>query len=75
MSTRAQILQTANRTLAVSALALLLSVLAAYPFAEHFSMGLQVTAHLAITVAAGFFKLGYVVRLAAQHDMALTQRA
>lgn len=57
-----------NRTMAVSSLALLVSAGAAYPFAQHFGLALQILAHLTITVAAGFFKLGYVIRLAAQHE-------
>lgn len=61
-------LRLGNRTMAVSGLTLIAGVGAAYPFAAHFSLLLQILAHLAITVAAGFFKLGYVLRLAAQHE-------
>lgn len=60
-----------NRAMALSGLALVLSVLAAYPLAHHLGMVLQIVAHLAIAVAAGVFKLGYVIRLAAQHELAL----
>lgn len=59
-----------NRTMAVSGATLLLGVGIAYPFAPHFGLVLQIVAHLAIVVAAGFFKLGYVLRLAAQHEQA-----
>ncbi|MCW5665256.1 MAG: hypothetical protein KIT35_15605 [Piscinibacter sp.] len=59
-----------NRTMALSGLTMLVGVGAAYPFAAHFGLGLQIVAHLAITIAAGFFKLGYVLRLAAQHEQA-----
>lgn len=59
-----------NRTMAVSGLTMLVGVGAAYPFAAHVGLGLQILAHLAITIAAGFFKLGYVLRLAAQHERA-----
>lgn len=59
-----------NRTMAASGLALLAGVFAAYPYAHHFGLALQIVAHLAITIAAGFFKLGYVLRLAAQHERA-----
>jgi len=41
------------------------SVLIAYPYAQRFGLGTQIAAHLAIPVSAGFFKLGYVLRLAA----------
>jgi hypothetical protein len=59
-----------NRAMAVSGTAMLLGVGAAYPFAHHLGLALQVIAHLSIAIAAGFFKLGYVVRLAAQHELA-----
>lgn len=59
-----------NRTMAASGLTMLVGVFAAYPYAHHFGLALQIVAHLAITVAAGFFKLGYVLRLAAQHEQA-----
>lgn len=59
-----------NRTMAASGLAIVAGVGVAYPFAAHFSLVLQIVAHLAITVAAGFFKLGYMLRLAAQHEQA-----
>lgn len=58
-----------NGTLALSALALLASVLLAYPLADRLGLAGQIAAHLAIPVAAGFFKLGYVVRLAAQQAL------
>lgn len=63
-------LSLANRTMAWSATAMLVAIAAAYPLAAHLAMALQVIAHLAIAVAAGFFKLGYVLRLAAQHELA-----
>jgi energy-converting hydrogenase Eha subunit C len=40
--------------------------LIAYPYAAHFSLAIQIAAHLAIPVCAGFLKLGYVMRLASQ---------
>lgn len=64
-----------NRTMACSGAAMLLSIGAAYPFAHHFGMVTQIVAHLSIAIAAGFFKLGYVIRLAAQHELALRTRA
>lgn len=62
-----------NRTMAVSGTAMLLGIGAAYPFAPYFGLLLQIVAHLSIVVAAGFFKLGYVLRLAAQHEQAKTR--
>ena len=36
---------------------------------ERFSLGMQIAGHLALPVSAAFFKLGYVVRLAAHHAL------
>ncbi len=59
-----------NRAMALSGTAMMLGIGAAYPFAHHLGLALQVIAHLSIAIAAGVFKLGYVVRLAAQHELA-----
>jgi hypothetical protein len=48
---------------------MLASTLVAYPLAERFSLGMQIAGHLALPVSAAFFKLGYVVRLAAHHAL------
>lgn len=61
---RARYRRLANRLLALAGLAMLLGVYVAYPAAHRFSFGVQVLAHLAIPVAAGVVKLGYVMRLA-----------
>ncbi len=53
----------------VSAAGMLATVLIAYPYAAHFSLGAQIAAHLLLPVAAAIFKLGYVVRLAAHHAL------
>ena len=55
--------------MALSALGMAVSAAIAYPYADSFSLGTQVAAHLALPVSAAFFKLGYVVRLAAHHAM------
>ncbi|ATE59150.1 hypothetical protein CCZ27_03530 [Thauera sinica] len=55
--------------MAAAALGMLATVLVAYPYAPHFSLPAQVAAHLLLPVAAGVFKLGYVVRLAAHHAL------
>jgi len=54
----------ANRLLALAGLAMVLGVYVAYPAAHRFPFGVQLMAHLAIPVAAGVVKLGYVMRLA-----------
>lgn len=58
-------LRLSSTTLLASACALITCVLIAYPYAQRFCLGTQIAAHLAIPVSAGFFKLGYVIRLAA----------
>ncbi|WP_298828054.1 hypothetical protein [uncultured Piscinibacter sp.] len=58
-----------NRAMALSGAAMLLGIGAAYPFAHHLGLVLQIVAHLSIAIAAGVFKLGYVIRLAAQHEL------
>ncbi|MBB2485030.1 hypothetical protein H5407_07275 [Mitsuaria sp. WAJ17] len=75
MHTPQRFLRTGNRTLMVSFAIMVLSTLVAYPLADQVGLGLQVLAHLAIVIAAGFFKLGYVLRLAAQHEMSQTTPA
>lgn len=77
MSTPHDYLATGNRAMALSGTAMLIGIGAAYPFAHHLGIALQVIAHLSIAVAAGVFKLGYVIRLAAQHALAqsATERA
>ena len=62
-----------NRAMAVSGTAMMLAIGAAYPFAPHLGLALQVIAHLSIAIAAGVFKLGYVIRLAAQHELGTAQ--
>ena len=58
-----------NRAMTLSGAAMLLGIGAAYPLAHHLGIMLQVIAHLSIAIAAGVFKLGYVIRLAAQHEL------
>lgn len=55
--------------MATSALAMLGTILVAYPYASSFSLPAQVAAHLLLPVAAAAFKIGYVVRLAAHHSL------
>ncbi|MBW7860299.1 MAG: hypothetical protein KJZ96_10305 [Rhodocyclaceae bacterium] len=44
------------------------AALVAYPYAPHFPLGIQILGHLLIPVGAAAFKLGYVIRLAAQES-------
>lgn len=59
-------LRMANSMLALSVAVSVIAFLIAYPYAAHFSLAIQIAAHLAIPICAGFLKLGYVIRLAAQ---------
>lgn len=63
------ILTTGRLMMALAALGMIASTLIAYPLAERFSLAVQIGGHLALPVSAAFFKLGYVVRLAAHHAL------
>jgi hypothetical protein len=58
--------RTGDLMMIVAAAVTVLAALLAYPYASQFSLATQIAAHLVIPVGAGVFKLGYVVRLAAQ---------
>lgn len=64
-----RILTAGRRTMLLAGLGMILSTLIAYPFAEHFSLAIQIAGHLTLPISAAFFKLGYVVRLAAHHAL------
>lgn len=58
--------RTGDRMMLSGAAVAIIAALVAYPYAREFSMGMQIVGHLLIPVGAAAFKLGYVVRLAAQ---------
>ncbi len=60
-----RLLTAANAGLALSILVMAFSVLVAYPYADHFSMGIQITAHMAMIIFALGLKVSYVLRLVA----------
>ncbi len=64
-----RVLTTGRAMMVLAAIGMLVSTLVAYPMAERFSLGMQIAGHLALPVSAAFFKLGYVVRLAAHHAL------
>ena len=64
-----RVLTTGRTMMALAALGMLVSTLVAYALAQRFSLGVQIASHLALPVSAAFFKLGYVVRLAAHHAL------
>jgi tetrahydromethanopterin S-methyltransferase subunit E len=57
------LLRFANNVLAVSVLAVLATVILAYPLADSLPMGAQIGAHIAILIFATTLKLSYVTRL------------
>lgn len=56
-------------TMVLSVIGMIAATLVAYPFAERFGMGMQITGHLVLPISAAFFKIGYVVRLASHHAL------
>lgn len=64
-----RVLTTGRLMMGFAAAGMLVSTLVAYPLAERFGLGTQIAGHLALPVSAAFFKLGYVVRLAAHHAL------
>jgi hypothetical protein len=58
--------RTGDLMMVVGATVAVIAALVAYPYAGDFSMGAQIVGHLLIPIGAAAFKLGYVVRLAAQ---------
>lgn len=67
--TARQTLMLGRSTMVLSGLGMIAAALIAYPFAERFGMGMQITGHLVLPVSAAFFKIGYVVRLASHHAL------
>ncbi len=59
----------ARWTMGLALVALLGAALVAYAWADDFSLPAQIMAHLLMPVAAGLFKLGYVIRLASHHAL------
>ena len=63
------VLFAANTALAVSLVCITASILISYPFAEYFSMAVQVSAHIGTIVIAAILKVSYVLRCVAQHGV------
>ncbi|MFE8072456.1 hypothetical protein QQM79_15465 [Marinobacteraceae bacterium S3BR75-40.1] len=66
-----KLLHISNAALAGFVLALGLSILIAYPWANHFSMPVQIGAHIATLVLAVGIKVSYVARLTALKNLGL----
>jgi hypothetical protein len=64
----------ANAALLLTFVAMIGSIMISYPYADHFSLGVQMTAHVSILIIAGLLKVSYVVRCCAQHELGLEVR-
>lgn len=63
------VLFAANTALLVSLVCISASILISYPFAEYFSMAVQISAHISTIVIAAILKVSYVLRCIAQHGL------
>lgn len=66
-----QILKISNRSLLVCMVALVVSILLAYPYADLLSMPAQIASHIATLVFATGIKLSYVARLVSLKSLGL----
>lgn len=64
-----RVLTAGRAMMTLAGLGMIVSTAIAYPLAERFELATQIAGHLALPVSAAFFKLGYVVRLAAHHAL------
>ncbi|MCM5506959.1 hypothetical protein [Vibrio sp. SCSIO 43169] len=65
------LLTVSNIGLVVTFLALVVSVLISYPYANAFSLNAQIAAHISTIVIAAFLKVSYVTRCLAQYNLGL----
>ncbi|MEZ9159713.1 hypothetical protein AB4169_15690 [Vibrio lentus] len=68
------LLSVSNFSLAITALLMLLSIIVAYPMADHFSLPIQVVAHISTILVAALLKISYVCRCLAQYNLGLEVR-
>ena len=75
MTQRFQILlSVSNFSLAITTLLMLLSIIIAYPMADHFSLPVQIVAHISTIIVAAFIKIIYVGRCLAQYNLGMEVR-
>ncbi|MEG3696186.1 hypothetical protein V5098_24035 [Vibrio coralliirubri] len=75
MTQRSQtLLSVSNFSLATTALLMLLSIIVAYPMADHFSLPIQIVAHISTILIAALLKISYVGRCLAQYNLGLEVR-
>lgn len=68
------LLNVSNMALIGTTLAMLISILISYPYADYFSLPIQIAAHISTVVIAAFLKVSYVVRCLAQYNLGLEVR-
>ncbi|MCF7505737.1 MULTISPECIES: hypothetical protein [Vibrio] len=68
------LLSVSNFSLAITALLMLLSIIVAYPMADHFSLPIQIVAHISTILVAALLKISYVGRCLAQYNLGLEVR-
>ncbi len=55
-------------TLMVAVMMMLWSIWVGFIQPDQFSLAVQITAHIAVMLAGGLMKVGYVIRLATEHE-------
>ncbi|MFA0325220.1 hypothetical protein AB4519_12495 [Vibrio splendidus] len=68
------LLSVSNFSLATTALLMLISIIVAYPMADHFSLPIQIVAHISTILVAALLKISYVSRCLAQYNLGLEVR-
>ncbi|OED77440.1 hypothetical protein OAS_10915 [Vibrio cyclitrophicus ZF65] len=68
------LLSVSNFSLAITALLMLLRIIIAYPLANHFSLSIQIVAHISTILVAALLKISYVGRCLAQYNLGLEVR-
>jgi hypothetical protein len=66
-----RLLTVANLSMALGALLLLLGIAGAYVFDDHLLLGAVVASHALVILGPTALKIGYVMRLLAQRQLAL----
>ena len=68
------LLSVSNFSLAITTLLMLLSIIIAYPMADHFSLPVQIVAHISTIIVAAFINISYVGRCLAQYNLGMEVR-
>lgn len=68
------LLSVSNFSLAITTLLMLLSIIIAYPMADHFSLPVQIVAHISTIIVAAFIKISYIGRCLAQYNLGMEVR-